>query len=196
MGHRRNAIKPDDVEQLLINRPGIFFKAKHQKAPRLSRETCAWSLKSRPCSNHVYPITMDMERRPVFGLDPHDDSTPLALPRPSTQQTMAFNGKDSSFQDLQTKPSTRTGAARKRKHAAMCEDFDSCNIQPAPFDVVHPSEIDPNDEDVDADDEETVHDSFPTQIQHFLEHLGMIFDATFSEGRPITNLVNAIFPPD
>ncbi|KAL8769251.1 MAG: hypothetical protein Q9209_004752 [Squamulea sp. 1 TL-2023] len=76
---------------------------------------------------------------------------------------MASNGKNLGFPDLQTKQLTGTGAAKKRKYAAMCENSDFYNIQPATFDVVHPSEIDPSDWDVEVDDVETVHNSFPKQ---------------------------------
>ncbi|KAL8922046.1 MAG: hypothetical protein Q9172_003729 [Xanthocarpia lactea] len=154
---RRNAIIPDDVEHLVSNLPGHTFKLKRQKPRRPSLE------RHRVGLYYDSSTELDQSSSSYAELDPQGDMKPVALLRPTSQQTIAFNGDVSGLSDFQSNSPTQARPEKKRKYAAISEEDDYYDPQPAPFDVVHPSEMKFKAEDVEAEKIEDTHDEFPMQ---------------------------------
>ena len=155
---RRNAIIPDDVEHLVSDLPGPPFKLKRQKLRRPSLESHMGGLYNDSSTE------LDRGSSSYSELDRQGDMKPVALLRPTMQQTMAFEGDVSGFSNFQSNSPTQARPEKKRKYAAISEEDDYCDPQPAPFDVVHPSEIKFKAEDVEEEKIEETHDQFPMQV--------------------------------
>ncbi|KAI4249016.1 MAG: hypothetical protein L6R42_009107 [Xanthoria sp. 1 TBL-2021] len=87
----------------------------------------------------------------------------MAIHHPMSQQTMEFKEEHSSSLDSHSSHSAQKRPAKKRKHSALSDEEDYYDLQPALFDVIHPSEIKLNEEDVEGQIVETIHESFPEQ---------------------------------
>ncbi|KAL9633396.1 MAG: hypothetical protein Q9204_003416 [Flavoplaca sp. TL-2023a] len=160
MSHRRNAIRPDDVESLLRNQPGAAFNTKNHTIQRLSLERPSSPPRKRARSNQDYSIAITSKTRPSSEISQPSGVTPLTIPIPSVQQAINYTNDHSIVQDWQSNPSVQERQVGKRKHAALFYDEDYYESQPVFFDVIHPSELKLNDGDMNEQKLATMHDDF------------------------------------
>ncbi|KAI4275559.1 MAG: hypothetical protein L6R38_005842 [Xanthoria sp. 2 TBL-2021] len=164
VGRRRNAIKPDDVEYLLSNQPVSGSKSTHQSSQRPSSHSRVFPPRKRIRSNEDCSTKEGEKPKPVSQLVGPQGMTPMAIQHPRSQQTMEFKKEHLSSLDSQSSHSAQKRPAKKRKHSALSDEEDYYDLQPALFDVIHPSEIKLNEEDVEGKSTETIHESFPEQV--------------------------------
>ncbi|KAL8652908.1 MAG: hypothetical protein Q9226_004071 [Calogaya cf. arnoldii] len=164
ISRRRNAIKPDDVEYIISNRPGSDSKPDYRSSQRSSSEWRVSPPRKRPRSNEDCFTTLNTRPRSFSELSGPEGMTPVVMQRSETQRTLDFDYEHPSFLDSHSTNSAQERPARKRKVATLSDEEEYYDLQPALFDVIHPSEIRLNDEDVDGESIELVHDSFPKQV--------------------------------
>ena len=87
----------------------------------------------------------------------------MTLQQRRSRQTVGFKNELSGSLDSQLSHSVLEQRARKRKHATLDKNEDYHDLQPANFDVIHPSEIKLTEQDVDGNSIGATHESFPKQ---------------------------------
>ena len=173
MNHRRNAIRPYDVENLLRNQPGAAFNTKNHTIQRLSLERPSSPPRKRARSNKDYSIAITSKTRPSSEISQPSGVTPLTIPIPSVQQAINYTNDRSIVRGWQSDPSVQERQVGKRKHAALSHDEDSYESQPVFFDVIHPSELKLNDGNMDVQMLATMHDDFmreEVRVRSLLAH--------------------------
>ncbi|KAL9032093.1 MAG: hypothetical protein Q9180_006703, partial [Flavoplaca navasiana] len=159
MGHRRNAIRPDDVENLLRNQPGAAFNPKNSTIQHLSSARPLSPPRKRARSNEDYLIAITSKTRPSEISQP-SGVTPLTIPIPSVQQAIKYTNDSSIAMNWHLNPSVQERPVGKRKRASMSYDEDYYEPQRVFFDVMHPSELKLMDEDMDEQKLATMHNDF------------------------------------
>ncbi|KAL8732287.1 MAG: hypothetical protein Q9166_002859 [cf. Caloplaca sp. 2 TL-2023] len=149
LGSRRNAIKPDEAEQLIRGLPSICIGTPgNQRAPRRSRDQRASKSKNLLNSNDYKTSSPE----PTFALEARHrrDVAPVALLYHTQQPTTASGHQGMKLAQSQQHYPMQARTGNKRKHRAFSEEEDNYARLPPSLDVVHPSEIKSEDEEVEA----------------------------------------------
>ncbi|KAL8885012.1 MAG: hypothetical protein Q9215_007061 [Flavoplaca cf. flavocitrina] len=173
MNHRRNAIRPVDIENLLGTQQGSALNHKNHTIQRLSSERRLLSPRKRARSNKDYSIAINSKTRPSSEISQPSGVTPLTIPISSVQQAINYTNHHSIVPDWQSNPSVQERQVGKRKHAAVFYDEDYYESQPVFFDVIHPSELELHDGDMDEQKLATMHDDFmrvEVRVRSLLAH--------------------------
>ncbi|KAL8883352.1 MAG: hypothetical protein Q9192_007224 [Flavoplaca navasiana] len=159
MSHRRNAIRPDDVENLLGNQNDSVPNPKNHTIQRLSLERRVFPRK-RARSNEDYGIAITSKARPSAKISQPSGVTPLTIPIPSVQQAINYTNDPSTVPDCQSNPSVQERQVGKRKRASISYEEDYYESQRVFFDIMHPSELKLKDKDMDEQKLATMQNDF------------------------------------
>ena len=173
MNHRRNAIRPDDIENLLGTLQGSALNHKNHTIQRLSSERRLSPPRKRARPNEDYSNAITSKTRPSSEISQPSGVTPLTIPIPSIQQAINYTNDHSIVPDWQSDPSVQERQVGKRIHTALSHDEDSYESQPVFFDVIHPSELKLNDGNMDVQMLATMHDDFmreEVRVRSLLAH--------------------------
>ncbi|CAL8577096.1 hypothetical protein XPA_002943 [Xanthoria parietina] len=163
IGRRRNAVKPDDVEYLPSHQPGSGSRSKDQMPQGSSSSWRVPSPRKRSRSSEPCSTQEDTKPKSTSEVLGPEDVAPMTLQQRRSQQTVGFKNELSGSLDSQLSHSVLEQRARKRKHATLDKNEDYHDLQPANFDVIHPSEIKLTEQDVDGNSIGATHESFPKQ---------------------------------
>lgn len=156
MSGRRNAMGPDDVENLLRNKPVTALNPKNHMIQRLSSEGRLSPSRKKARSKKDYPNAMTTKTRSSSDINQPSGMTPMTIQNRSVQQV---TNDDSICLDWQSNSSVQERQVGKRKRAAPFDEDDYLELQSVFFDVIHPSELKLNHGDMDEQKLATIQDS-------------------------------------
>lgn len=193
MSGRRNAMRPDDVENLLRNQHGSALNPKNHMIQRLLSERQLSPPRKRARPNEDDCIAITSKKRPSSEISQPKGVTPLTIPIPNGQQAISYKNDPSIVLDWQSNPLEQKRQVGKRKRAAISYDEDYYESQPFFLDVIHPSEIKLSDGNTDEQRLATMENDFMKEgvrVRSTSAHNSQINEAPQSKGGLSSNCVS------